>query len=133
VANAIYSFLAMELTKRENHRTDTQHEDSLIAKIFVFQFVNSYASFFYLAFIARSFNDCPGDNHDECMGPLAYNLAIVFGTRLVTMPIFQTLIPYIMYCYRIESAKKQMGADFDRLTQAENEQFLDHYDVSSSR
>lgn len=39
----------------------------MITKIFLFQFVNSYASFFYLAFIAQSFGDCP---QDGCMGIL---------------------------------------------------------------
>lgn len=47
------SIVANALSERENHRTDTQYEDSMIAKIFIFQFVNSYASFFYLAFIAQ--------------------------------------------------------------------------------
>ncbi len=28
--------------------TDTTFEDSMIAKLFMFQFVNSYTSFFYL-------------------------------------------------------------------------------------
>ena len=39
----------------------------MITKIFLFQFVNSYASFFYLAFIADSLGDCPPDG---CMGTL---------------------------------------------------------------
>ena len=37
--------------KQENHRTDTEYEDNLIAKTFMFQFVNSYASLIYIAFI----------------------------------------------------------------------------------
>lgn len=36
---------------QENHRTDTAYEDNLIAKTFMFQFVNSYASLVYIAFI----------------------------------------------------------------------------------
>ena len=49
ILNFIYGKVAVKLTKRENHRTDTEYEDSLIAKTFVFQFVNSYTSFYYLA------------------------------------------------------------------------------------
>jgi len=37
VMNWIYSEVAVWLTNRENHRTDTQYEDSLIAKLFAFQ------------------------------------------------------------------------------------------------
>ena len=49
ILNIVYGKVAVKLTRRENHRTDTEYEDSLIAKIFVFQFVNSYTSFYYLA------------------------------------------------------------------------------------
>jgi hypothetical protein len=38
----------------ENHRTDTAYENSLITKIAVFQFINSYISLFYIAFIKNS-------------------------------------------------------------------------------
>jgi hypothetical protein len=51
--NFIYLGIAVQLTNRENHRTDVQYEDALIIKVFVFQFINSYASFFYLAYIAQ--------------------------------------------------------------------------------
>ena len=34
----------------ENHRTQTRYDDALIFKLFAFQFVNSYASCFYIAF-----------------------------------------------------------------------------------
>ena len=51
ILNFVYSKVAIWLTKRENHRTDTSYEDSLISKLFCFSFVNSYASFFYIAYI----------------------------------------------------------------------------------
>ena len=47
----VYSGIATRLNDAENHRTDTAFEDALIAKTFVFQFVNSFASLFYIAFI----------------------------------------------------------------------------------
>jgi len=52
VFNYLYGKAAEALTARENHRTDTAHENSLVAKFFVFQFVNSYSSFFYISFVA---------------------------------------------------------------------------------
>jgi hypothetical protein len=83
--NIVYGQLAVWLTDRENHRcvqprcvcstpilinrTDTHYEDSLIAKLFAFQFVNSYASFFYVAFIKKfTEGSCDADN---CMNELA--------------------------------------------------------------
>jgi cytochrome bd-type quinol oxidase subunit 2 len=40
VTNFVYSFIATALTDFENHRTDTEYEDSMVLKIFIFQFVN---------------------------------------------------------------------------------------------
>ncbi len=86
VFNFLFQFLAAVLTDRENLRTDTQYEDAMIAKLFVFQFVNSYASFFYIAFIAKYQPSQPsakenwqGDcGAEDCMRPLALNLGIIF-------------------------------------------------------
>jgi hypothetical protein len=32
-------------------RTDTDYDDALIAKLYIFMFVNSYAALFFVAFI----------------------------------------------------------------------------------
>jgi len=37
VFNLIYQKMSVRLTDNENHRTDTQYEDSMITKLFVFQ------------------------------------------------------------------------------------------------
>jgi hypothetical protein len=39
VFNIIYSYIATALTDRENHRTDTEYEDSMISKLFLFQVI----------------------------------------------------------------------------------------------
>lgn len=49
--NTIYGSIAIALNDYENHRTDTQYEDALIAKTFIFQYVNSFASLFYISFV----------------------------------------------------------------------------------
>ena len=55
----IYTFALTKLLKKllfflffssEMHRTQTEYEDNLTFKVFVFQFVNFYASIFYIAF-----------------------------------------------------------------------------------
>ena len=43
----------MVMTKWENHRTQSEFEDSFILKSFLFQCVNSYTSFFYIAFVRK--------------------------------------------------------------------------------
>jgi hypothetical protein len=63
VMNAIYGEVAIQLTDFENHRTDTEYEDSLITKTFIFQFVNSYSPLFYIAFVKPFIGDL-----DPCVG-----------------------------------------------------------------
>ena len=46
--NMIYSLLAKALTDMENNQTDTQYEESHVLKLFMFQFVNNFTSFFYI-------------------------------------------------------------------------------------
>ena len=55
-----FNWTAFRLTDMENQRTDTIYEDSMIVKLFCFQFVNNYASFYYLAFVAGSRPIPPG-------------------------------------------------------------------------
>ena len=51
ILNVIYRKVAKRLTEWENHRTQSEFEHSLIVKNFIFQFVNSYISLFYIAFV----------------------------------------------------------------------------------
>lgn len=46
----VYTKLAYMLTQWEMHRTQTEFEDNLIFKVFIFQFVNFYSSIIYIAF-----------------------------------------------------------------------------------
>eukprot|EP00656_Telonema_subtile_P014834 TRINITY_DN17676_c0_g1_i3.p1 TRINITY_DN17676_c0_g1~~TRINITY_DN17676_c0_g1_i3.p1 ORF type:complete len:545 (+),score=179.80 TRINITY_DN17676_c0_g1_i3:143-1777(+) len=51
IFNAINRVVGVRLTDLEHHRTDTEYSDSLIAKSFIFQFVNNYAPLYLVAFI----------------------------------------------------------------------------------
>ena len=44
----------------EIHRTEKDYENALTLKMFLFQFVNFYASIFYIAFIKPWFTNPPG-------------------------------------------------------------------------
>lgn len=93
VMNALYSRLALYLTKKENHRTDTQYQDALIAKLFAFQFVNSFSSLAYLAFVMPYTGQCG----DTCMAQLANNLIIILAIRCGTNIISNVALPYFMH------------------------------------
>lgn len=55
----LYSWLAVYLTELELHRTQTEFDDSLTLKMYLFQFVNYYASIFYIAFFKGKFVGYP--------------------------------------------------------------------------
>eukprot|EP01040_Poterioochromonas_malhamensis_P012080 gene12080-13202_t len=136
IFNMIYQNMAIRLTDAENLRTATQYEDSLIIKLFVFQFINSYASFFFLAFVAE-YLDRPDDSADDyvgqcgyanCMQPLSINLAIIFGTRLVMNNTLQILLPW--YENRTKRATETKNIALDTtLTPPEEDYILIRYDV----
>lgn len=50
ILEMIYKRIAIVLNNYENHRTETEYEDHLITKLFLFQFVNAYIALFYVAF-----------------------------------------------------------------------------------
>jgi len=79
IFNVIYHFAAVRLTESENHRTNTKFEDSMITKLFLFQFVNSYASFFFIAFVAKYLAPPPQAAGEEPSIP-----ALHFIRKLIT-------------------------------------------------
>jgi anoctamin-10/anoctamin-7 len=135
VFNYIYRSIVVKLTDYENPRTDTMYEDSLIMKLFVFQFVNSYASFFFLAFIALYLARSSSIDDDSvvgqcgastCMYPLSINLAIIFGVRLTVTNFLDIFIPYVTYKMKIKKETEGVE-DTSRLTPAEHDYMLMDY------
>ena len=119
VMNNMYSRVAHFLNALENHRTETLYEDNLIAKTFVFQFVNSYTSLFYIAFVkdltapkyeaifdktgvsARSFM-CK----KSCMTELSGQLGTIFITRLLVGNITEVVLPAVRIKQAQAAARK---------------------------
>ena len=140
IFNLIYQHVAVKLTHQENHRTDTEYENALVLKVFVFQFINSYASLFFLAFIAPSLPRPPylSDDGEEgtyvgqcgaesCMKPLAINLGVIIATRMIFKNVLDLLIPYAKYLYTIRTQTKQFTID-RHLTPPEVDYMLMEYD-----
>lgn len=135
VFNMIYQQVALYLTDMENHRTATQYEDALIGKLFLFQFINSYSSFFFLAFIAEYLSRPNGVADDyvgqcgasSCMQPLSINLAIIFGTRL----FLNNLVDLVMARYKADKKRKEETTGTQgRLTPAEEDYILLEYNAT---
>jgi len=67
IISYLWRIVAIRLNNHQNHRTDTDYEDSLVAKVFFVEIFNYNAGLFYVAFV-KSFlgfncvnNDCAGD------------------------------------------------------------------------
>ena len=53
VMNQYYLHVAHHLTEWENHRTQEQFERHVVAKLVMFEFVNSFLAMFYIAFVLQ--------------------------------------------------------------------------------
>ena len=131
IFNEMYTGIAIKLTEWENPRTDTEYEDSLIAKLFLFKFVNSYAAMINVGFIASEGNcnnkcdDLPeGETGSCCLNLLTTNLAIIFISQFVVGNITEVIVPYIKFVRR-EAAKDAKGIEDDWV---EDQYEQDEYD-----
>jgi hypothetical protein len=128
VMNNVYSTIAAKLNHFENHRTDTEYEDHLIGKTFLFQFVNSYASLFYVAFIktaVEGHESCKPEGHG-CMDELMMSLGIIFILRLTSGNFFEAGLPWIMK--KLKSGKTKENGMVRAASAIEKQLALDVYD-----
>jgi hypothetical protein len=101
ITKTIFTKLAVLLTKMENMRTDTDFVDSMVVKIFAFQFINSFASFYYIAFLSSYVENV---DHEEVMYTLWINLGVIFFIRLTSGNFTEVILPY--YSYKRDLKKK---------------------------
>lgn len=59
ILNYLYDYLAVFLTDMEYRRTQTEYDNSLSLKIYLFQFINYYSSLFYIAFLKGKWPGTP--------------------------------------------------------------------------
>lgn len=109
ILNTIYEKVAVMITNFELPRTQTDYENSLTMKMFLFQFVNYYSSCFYIAFFKGKFVGYPGDpvywlgkyRNEECdpggcLLELTTQLIIIMGGKAIWNNIQEVLLPWIM-------------------------------------
>jgi hypothetical protein len=114
--NFCYNIIAVKLTELENHRTQSEFENSLIMKTYVFQFVNSFNSLFYIAFLKTHLEGCIVDDDGQkvreigasCMDELYIQLISIF-----TVSFLKNFIelgkPYLMYKFG-----KKLAGGYDK-------------------
>lgn len=105
--NYLYDYLAVYLTNMEYRRTQTEYDESLTLKIYLFQFVNYYSSIFYIAYLKGKFVGYPakynrifGFRQEEC-GPggclmeLCIQLVIIMVGKQALNAIMEMLVPFL--------------------------------------
>ncbi|VEN48394.1 unnamed protein product [Callosobruchus maculatus] len=111
ILNLIYDRLAEWLTEKELQRTQTEFDDSLALKIYMFQFVNYYSSIFYIAFLKGKFVGYPAKynrifgfrqeecNPGGCLMELTIQLAIIMIGNQAMNAIVEMVIPFLIKMY----------------------------------
>jgi len=127
IFSVIYNKTKVMLNDWENHRTETAYADALITKTFMFQFVNSYASLYYTAFLKRPLFGC--DYGADCMTDLAISLGGIFVTQNISSWVYDVILPGLMYHYKHH--KETKGTKGKKLSPAEEQYLLYAVDTLS--
>ena len=95
----------------------------MLFAILSFQFVNSYSSFFYLAFMAPYIGECGTATTPECMESLAINVAIVFGIQITSGNFAEAFLPRLLLLFNL----RRLGIskdEFIKLPRPEQEFYM---------
>ncbi|XP_063915509.1 anoctamin-1-like isoform X2 [Zophobas morio] len=111
ILNIVYRKLATWLTEMELQRTQTEYDDSLALKIYMFQFVNYYSSIFYIAFLKGQFIGYPAKynrvfgvrqeecNPGGCLMELTIQLAIIMVGNQALNAVIEIGVPVLLKIY----------------------------------
>lgn len=111
ILNYVYDYLAVFLTNIEYRRTQTEYDESLTLKIYLFQFVNYYSSIFYIAFLKGKFIGYPSKynrifslRQEECspagcLMELCIQLVIIMVGKQAINAFLEMLIPFLTKQY----------------------------------
>ncbi|MBN3325889.1 ANO10 protein, partial [Atractosteus spatula] len=96
VLNRLYRYAAEFLTEWENHRLESSYQNHLILKVLVFNFLNCFASLFYIAFVL----------HD--MKLLRQSLATLLITSQILNQMVEAFLPFWLQKRRNTKVHKQV-------------------------
>ncbi|CAM9287375.1 unnamed protein product [Ectocarpus sp. 12 AP-2014] len=111
----VYSRVVRRLNDFENYRSETDYENNLIFKTFLFQMFNNYSALCYTAFIEEQLYGCT----DSCISEVRLLLVAIFGVRFIMVGM-EVIIPLVTPRMRDAAAKgkgrgiEQAGEDRHR-------------------
>merc|ERR1719228_1714264 len=120
----VYEKLALRLTTWEMHRTQSEFDDNLTFKVFLFQFINFYSSIIYIAFFKGKFVGYPGHyknimanlrNEDcgngGCLIELAQQLAVIMIGKQVINNAQEIIIPKVQAWWQNQNLQSNLGGE----------------------
>jgi len=129
--NGVWRKVADYLTNWENHRTYTSYQDQLIFKIFMFQFVNSYTSLYYMAFF-KNYNHLWFSNQMDlidscgvgsvslspiighgCVYQLSIQLMALLAVSITVNQVREILVPWMMSKIKLHFYERATGEGED--------------------
>ncbi|KAF2364625.1 Anoctamin [Trinorchestia longiramus] len=119
IFNQVYARMAEYLTEMELQRTQTEFDDSLTLKIYLLQFINYYASIFYIAFVKGKMVGYPGNynrffgsRQEECspggcLLELSVQLAIIMVGKQAMNTVVEMILPKLWQWYKMLTVPQQ--------------------------
>lgn len=128
-----YKYLAVVLTDVELKRTQSEYDESLSLKVYLFKFVNFYSSLFYIAFAKGKFIGRPGSywrilgirqeecNPSGCLMELSIELIVIMTGRQIISMLMERLVPllrttYNRVAFQLQDTKKKFIVPVIRVT-----------------
>lgn len=118
-----YKLIATALTEWENHRTETEFEDAVISKVFLFEFVNNYFVLFYISIIRPFYHPCekemdlPSGNGtfidtsmcvQSDLAEVQFQLMVVFTAKSLGQSLVELLKPKLMVMLKHKLLERKM-------------------------
>lgn len=103
IINSLLTRMSARLTREENHRTQSDHDMHLLAKVMVFKFVNSFFMLYYIAFWkkhAELFGVSMSCLRNDCFLDLQSQLAVFVLFRLIVSNSIEILKPKVTLWFR---------------------------------
>ncbi|KAH0560411.1 anoctamin-5-like [Cotesia glomerata] len=140
ILNYFYDWVAVYLTEMEMPRTQAEFDDSLTLKIYIFQFVNYYASIFYVAFLKgklvgypKKYNRIFNFRQEECapggcLMELCIQLAIIMVGKQAVYTIVEMVLPVILKwwaLFRVHTGLKRKDPNVPRTRWSQDFRLVD--------
>lgn len=126
--NHCYEHLARYLTDIEYRRTQSEYDDSLSLKIYLFQFVNYYSAIIYIAFLKGNFlgsTNFFGSQEEQCLPggcllEIFIQLAITMIGKQAISVFIEISMPFMDKLYKILMTKMGFTKTQEETTQDED-------------